>query len=108
MNHKLKSWAARVFTAMLIAIFVYAFAYTLPFDFALLAAIDMATYVDALIGVYLIARITRLRPIMAYGRSRASLLLHRFAKRARRLSARSDKSRTSAANDDDRPFALAA
>ena len=108
MNEKLKYWAGRAFMATLVALFVVAFAYTLPFDFALLAAIDMAIYADAFIGVYLIARVTRVGPAMAYYRLRLATLLGRFAKRARRPSIRSDKSRNSAANHDHPAVAMAA
>ena len=94
--------------AALVTLFVFAFAYSLPADFALLAAIDMATYVDAFIGVYLFGRIARLRPMLAYARLRASLMIRRFAKRARRHTIRSDKSRNTPANDDHPAFALAA
>ena len=107
MTNKLKKWAGRLFMAALVCLFVFAFAYSLPADFALLAAIDMATYVDAFIGVYVIARVTRLRPYLAYVRARMAMTMRRFGKRARRLAIRSDKSRT-AANDDDLAVALAA
>ena len=108
MSDKLKKWAGRIFMASLVALFVFGFAYSLPADFALLAAIDMATYIDAFIGVYVFARIARLRPMLAYGRLRASLMIRRFAKRARRHPIRTDKSRNTPANDDHLAFALAA
>ena len=108
MNQKFKKWAGRIFMAALVMLFVFAFAYTLPADFALLAAIDMATYVDAFIGVYVVARIARLRPILAYARMRAAMLVRRTATRARRLLNRPDKGRNNAANDDHPWVALAA
>ena len=107
MNQKLKRIAGRIFMAALVCLFVFAFAYTLPIDFALLAAIDMATYVDAFIGVYLIARVARLRPYLAYVRARTAMAMRRFGKRARRLTIRADKSRN-ATNDDDPAVAMAA
>ena len=94
MKQKLKRWAGRIFTAALIAMFVFAFAYTLPYDFALLAAIDMATYVDALIGVYVIARITKLRPMVDYLKIR---IVQRFPKRQ---LGKAQKPMISADNDD--------
>ena len=99
MNPKLKRWVGRMFMATLVAMFVVAFAYTLPADFALLAAIDMATYVDALIGVYVVARISRLRPMINYFRLRAASTTRRLGKRARHATgsiARNNKG----ANDD--------
>ena len=107
MNQKLKRIAGRIFMAALVAIFVFAFAYTLPADFALLAAIDMATYVDAFIGVYVIARVTRFRSYLAYVRAHMAMTMRRFGKRAQRLTIRADKSRN-AANDDDPAIAMAA
>ena len=107
MHSKLKYWAGRAFMAALVCLFVFAFAYSLPADFALLAAIDMATYVDAFIGVYVIARVTRLRSYLAYVRARMAMTIRRFGKRARRLTIRPDKSRN-AANDDDPAMAMAA
>ena len=94
MSQKLKRWAGRIFMAALVTLFVFAFAYSLPADFALLAAIDMATYVDALIGVYVVARISRLRPILEYLKIR---IVQRFPKRQPK---RAQKPRISADNDD--------
>ena len=108
MNQRLKKWAGRIFMAALVTLFVFAFAYSLPADFALLAAIDMATYVDAFIGVYVVARISKLRPLLSYARIRAATMLRRIERRTRRLINRPDKSRSDAANDDHPWIALAA
>ena len=99
MNQKLKRIAGRIFMAALVAMFVFAFAYTLPIDFALLAAIDMATYVDALVGVYVISRIARVRPTIEYLKLRAAFVARRFAKRAPRLP-NSTTNKNEGANDD--------
>jgi hypothetical protein len=107
MNPKFKSWAGRIIKAALIAMFVFVFAYTLPFDLALLAAIDMATYADALIGVYVVARITRLRPMIFYFELRAALMTRRLGKRARR-DVGSVAKKNEGANDDHPAVAIAA
>lgn len=107
MNQNPKRWAARIFMATLIAMFVFAFAYTLPYDFALLAAIDMATYVDALIGVYVIARVTKLQPMIDHFKLRAATMFRRHGRRARRISSLTAK-KYEGANDDHPAVALAA
>ena len=108
MHSKFKYWAGRVFMAALVCLFVFAFAYTLPADFALLAAIDMATYVDAFIGVYIVSRITRLRPMLSYLRLRLAVQLRRSGKRVRQIRVRREPGKTTAANDDRPAFAIAA
>ncbi len=107
MKQKLKRWADRIIKAALIAIFVFAFAYTLPYDLALLAAIDMSVYVDAFIGVYVVARITRLRPMTDYLKFRAATLARRLGQRARRVTGSVAK-KNEGANDDHPAVAVAA
>lgn len=107
MNPKFKSWASRLIKAALIALFIFAFAYTLPYDLALLAAIDMAVYVDALVGVYVVARVTKLRPMIGYFRLRAAALGRRLGKRARRAVGSVAK-KSEGANVDHPALALAA
>ena len=99
MNPKFKSWAGLIFKAALITLFVFAFAYTLPYDLALLGAIDMAVYVDALVGVYVVARITRLRPMIDYLKLRAASIIRRLGKRTRRVTGAVAK-KHEGANDD--------
>ena len=107
MTNKLKKWAGRAFMAAMVCLFVFAFAYSLPADFALLAAIDMAVYVDAFIGVYVVARIAKLRPMIGYLKLRASTLLRRLGARARRVAGSVAK-KNEGANDDHPAWALAA
>ncbi|MEO7411051.1 MAG: hypothetical protein ABIU10_07005 [Sphingomicrobium sp.] len=105
---KIKVWSGRVVMALMVALFVYAFAQTLPIDFALLVAVDMAVYVDALVGVYVIAQVTKLRPMIAYLRLRASAFRGRLNKRARRIRTHVIDGHKSPANDDDPAWAMAA
>ena len=107
MWNKLRMWSGKVVMALLVALFVFAFAQTLPIDFALLVAVDMALYVDALVGVYVIAQMTRLRPMIAYLGLQASALAGRFRKRARRVRTRLINGLKKPANDDDPAVAIA-
>ncbi len=104
---KLRIWSGKVVMALLLALFVFAFAQTLPIDFALLAAVDMAVYVDALVGVYVVAQVTKLRPMFAYLGLQLSALAGRFGKRARRVRTRLINSLKKPANDDDPAVAFA-
>ena len=70
--------------AALVALLAVGFGYSLPADLALLAAIDMTTYVDALLGVYVVANVARLKPMIAYLRVFAT----RAARRARKRTSR--------------------
>ena len=46
MWRKIRVWTGRIVMALLVALFAVAFAQTLPIDFAMLVAVDMALYVD--------------------------------------------------------------
>lgn len=94
--------------AVLVALFVFAFAQTLPIDFAMLVAVDMALYVDALIGVYVIASVTKLRAAATYYRLQAVDRTRRLGKRARRVAGHVAGRPKQPANDDDPAWAIAA
>ncbi len=98
----IRKWASRALMAVLVMLFASAFAYTLPADFALLAAIDMATYVDALIGVYVLANVGRIKPMIAYLRSRAIGAVQRVRGRASRAR-NALKALPKRADNDDHP-----
>jgi hypothetical protein len=49
---------------LILALLVAGLASTFPPDLALLGAIDFASYVDVLIGVYLVATVTRAGPLL--------------------------------------------
>ena len=108
MWQKFKYWTGRAVMALLVILFLYAFAQTLPFDFAMLAAVDMAVYVDALVGVYVIGRVARLRPMLAYLRLRLQVAARRLGTRARRTRMRIVDRMKQPANDDEPGFAVAA
>lgn len=99
-NQRFRKWADRAAMAALVALLVVGMAYSLPADLALLAAIDMATYVDALIGVYVVARIGKIRPMLFVLRASATGAAQRARARGRRLVRKSVRK---TADDKDRP-----
>ncbi len=105
MRLKVKAWAGRAIMLTLIAALMLGLAYTAPLDLALIGAIDLATYIDALLGVYVIAQISRLRPMLAMSRLWIAARLRRPRSRA---TAVRPAEKALPANDDDRPHALAA
>ncbi len=94
--------------AVLVGLFLFAFAQTLPIDFAMFVAVDMALYVDALIGVYVIGSVTKLRAASQYYRLQARDRIRRLGKRAKRVAGRVTTARKKPANDDDPVWAMAA
>ncbi len=103
-----KYWTGRIVTAILVGLFLFAFAQTLPVDFAVLIALDMALYVDALIGVYVIGSVTKLRAAATYYRLLAVNRIRRLGKRARRVAGRVASRLKQPANDDDPAWTMAA
>lgn len=108
----LRHWAHRFVLLALIAVLVMGLAYTFPADVALLFALDLSVYVEAVVTVFVVAQVARIRPmitmtrqwlIAAYGR-----VLGRTASRTG-LSIRRDKSGSDNEDEDGAfGFALAA
>lgn len=93
--------SGRVFAALLITVLAAGLAYTLPADLALLAAIDYAVWVDAMVGVFVFAQVSRIRPIMSLARLKMMALIHRIRGRTEvRPSPRRDDK---AGSNDDYP-----
>src|SRR4051794_24728499 len=96
----LRHWTSRAVLLLLIVLLVAGLAYSLPIDAAFLFAIDLASWVEAAVAVYVVSQVARIRPIIAYlrahfsGRSRSS----RRQFRPRRTSIRRKP-------DDDHPAA---
>ncbi len=103
-----KFWTGRIALAILVALFLLAFAQTLPIDFAMLVAVDMALYVDALIGVYVFGSVTKLHAAATFYRLKAVNRIRRLGKRARRVADRVASSLKQPANDDDPAWTIAA
>jgi hypothetical protein len=80
------TWAVlyRALQLILLALFAYGFAQTLPFDLAVLFAGDMLLYLEVATAVWLAAQVTRVRVALDYSRAVAPLLLTRVRRRAAR------------------------
>jgi hypothetical protein len=93
----LRFWSSRAAIALLVFLLAMGLAYSFPADVAFLFAIDLATWVEAVVVVYAAAQVTKIRPLLALLAAR--LIRRRYVRkrpaRMRRLSALRD-----AANDD--------
>jgi hypothetical protein len=102
MNRKsIEKWAGRALVAGLVMLLAVGFAYSLPMDLAFLAVVDVATYVDALVGVYVVANLARIRPMIAHLRATAIGIARRTRSHSSHMARRPLPKR--ADNDDDHP-----
>jgi membrane protein implicated in regulation of membrane protease activity len=98
--HGLRHWTSRAVLLLLIVLLVAGLAYSFPIDAAFLFAIDLASWVEAAVAVYVVSQVTRIRPIIAYLRAR-------FSGRSRTSQRQFRQRRTSVRReaDDDHPAA---
>lgn len=98
----LKHWAHKFVLVALVAALMVGLAYTFPADVALLAALDLSVYLEAVVTIFVVAQVARVRPMVvqakawlqaAYGRT-----LGRTASRPT-ISARREE--RSSDNDED-------
>lgn len=94
---RLPGAARKLLFGLLVAIVAVGFAYSFPADIALMAAIDSATWVEALAGVLMAASVIKLRSIPLMARSMMSAGLRRIA---RIRHARQARRRAVAKRDD--------
>jgi O-antigen/teichoic acid export membrane protein len=96
--HGLRHWTSRAVLVLLIVLLVAGLAYSFPIDAAFLFAIDLASWVEAAVAVYVVSQVTRIRPIIAYLRGL-------FSGRSRRSRRQFRQHRTSILRkpDDDHP-----
>lgn len=93
----LRQWSGRAALTLILIVIVAGLASTFPADLAFLMALDLSTWVEAAIAVYVAAQITRIRPIL-------TLLGARFPLRrtgARETRTRAVAKRRESSNDDD-------
>lgn len=105
-SQSIRKWGKSILLAALVALLAIGFSYTWPADLALLAAIDMATYADALIGVFVLAQVARLKPMLALLRASVAGVTQRCRGRRSRTARKALPKR--AANDDHPAWAMAA
>jgi hypothetical protein len=98
----------RALQLLVLAVLLYGFAQTLPFDLALLFAGDTLLYLEIATAAWLAAQVTRFRFAIAYARMIARRAVRRTRRCARRLaqSVRRLAARKSS-DDPDRAFAFA-
>lgn len=99
----LKLWTSRAVLALIVVLLVAGLAYSFPLDLAFLLAIDLATWVEAAVAVYVAAQVTRIRPLLTFVRAR----LFTSGRRSRRRRTRLPLRRRSPSNDDGPAPALA-
>jgi hypothetical protein len=108
MGAKIRKLLGTIAMSLLIALLVASLAYTLPIDFALLGAIDLSIYIDALVGVYVIANVVKLRSFGYVVRARLRGTTRRLGMRKKRKAAfRQQRPTGKAQNDNDGPAAVA-
>jgi hypothetical protein len=79
-------------------------AYSFPLDVAFLMAVDLGTWIEAAVAVYVVSNVTRIRPILAFIRARQSV----FRRRSRReVRTPAVSRRRESSNDDDPAPSLA-
>lgn len=99
----LKLWTTRAALALIVALVAVGLAYSFPFDLAVLMAIDLGTWVEAAVAVYVVAQVTKVRPIIAHLRLR---FCQRRSRREVRTVSRGDK--ITASDSDPEPRLLLA
>jgi len=92
----LKHWTSRAALAAIVILLVAGLATSFPADIAFLMAIDLGTWVEAAVAVYVVAQFTKIRPILTFVRAR--LFSQQRSPKRRRPRIRPGKQ---PANDDD-------
>ena len=94
----LKLWTGRAALALVVVLLAAGLAYSFPADIAFLFAIDIGTWLEAAVAVYVAAQVTKIRPVVSFLRAR---LFGRQRKSARQVRTRTAAKRDLPANDDD-------
>ena len=107
----LKRWGTRILVAVAIAVIASALAYSLPVDFALLIAVDVTAYFEALFGVYLFSQVAPWRVVASKARVKLLALAIQMLGAPQRRMKRDTRKRVQRlpqADNDDRPALIAA
>jgi hypothetical protein len=80
----------------MIAVLAVGLVYIFPADVAFLFALDLATYVEAAIVVFAASKVTKVRPLIAFIRTRFVRSLSRMRRSRRQVA----KPRRTGSNDD--------
>jgi len=103
----LRLWTSRAMMALIVVLIAVGLAYSFPMDVAFLMAIDLGTWIEAAVAIYVVSSVTRIRPIVAILRTRLFALRKRSRRRTRTPAA---SKRMAPSNDEDpaQAFAVAA
>ena len=111
MKESARRWFYRAAMAVAVAIIASALAYSLPIDFALLMAVDVAAYCEVVLAVYVISQTAPWRIAVRALWVRARLWIGRYRRgpkaRARHSRPARHEGIRRAGNEDDPGFALA-
>lgn len=109
MKDKMKAWAYKLAMLVLVSIAAIGLAYSFPADLALLFAMDIAIYVEAVVTMFVTAQVARIRPMLMGTRLWLASLGSRLRGRTRIRRAIKPKTPPVANDDDPAPrWALAA
>jgi hypothetical protein len=101
----LKHWSSRVAMMVIVILLLAGLATSFPADIGFLMAIDLGTWIEAAIAVYVVAQVTKIRPLVSFLRVR--LFNQRRSKR--QIRTRVPRRQKSISDDDPAPkWALAA
>ena len=94
----LKLWTSRAIVALIVVLIMVGLAYSFPLDLAFLMAIDLGTWVEAAVAVYVVTNVTRIRPVLAMVRAWIQRL-----QRSRRRTRTSRLPKKVKPSNDDKP-----
>jgi uncharacterized membrane protein len=98
----LKRRSARAVLALIVMLLVAGLAVSFPPDLAFLMALDVSTWVEAAVAVYVATQLTKVRPLLIFVRAR---LFGRTRKSPRQSRTRAI-TKTAEASNDDEPAAV--
>ena len=100
MKDKLKAWTYKLAMLAIVTIAAMGLTYSFPADLALLFAIDISLYVEAIVTVFVTAQVARVRPMLLAAKLWLASLGNRLRGRTR-IRRPSNRKTPSGANDDD-------
>lgn len=103
--NRFRRWLWSALFSILVVMFAAGLAYSFPADMAFLLAINLVTWAEAAIAVYVVATVTKVRPLVTYLRA---IFLRRRAGAVRQQRTHKIPRPDCSNDNDDDPIALAA
>ena len=94
----------RAAIALIIMLLAAGFAFSFPADIAFIMALDLSTWVEAFVAVYVVTQVTKIRPMLMSARARLLGYLRRSPRQSRTSVS---TSRQQPAKEDEPASALA-